>query len=296
MQTPLLRILLFSCTLFVIFDFQTLKGEVELFFQEKKASKKLYQLSISEIDSLMRDTSRTHPSTKEKIAAYSRLALGTPYVRGCLGEGVNGRYDKDPLIDFSRVDCMTFCEQILALAISKTYQDTFNNLQKIRYHNGTISFTTRNHFVMVDWLPHNKWLLKDITEEKGGSLCKEMVKTINRKAFASSLGCDDIQNLPPLLPIRIKYLPKEYLLTIADKLQGSEIMILITTREGIFASHLGFIIINKGSSLLFRHASLTHKKVIDEPYAQLWKRLQEDQHTAGCVFVKVRNDYAIPTE
>ena len=287
MKTHLLRTFLFSSALFAFIISQPLKGKAEPLPQEIKNFKKLYQLNISEIDSLIKDISRTHSTTAEKISAYSQLALGTPYSRDCLGEGANGKHDKDPLIDFSRVDCMTFCEQVLALAISKKYQDAFNNLQKIRYHNGTISFTTRNHFVMADWLPHNQWLLKDITEEIDGSLCKDMVKTIDRRKFAESLGFNDTKSFLPPQRISIKYIPKQNLLTISDKLKGSEILVLITTREGIFVSHLGFIIKNRDSSLLFRHASLTHKKVIDEPFTQLYKRLQDDQHIAGSIFIQV---------
>lgn len=290
MKTLPLRACVFLIMLFfTLLSFQPLPGKAEPLIQEKKISKKLYQLSTPEIDSLLKDISRTHSTIAEKIAFYSQLAIRTPYVRGCLGEGVHGKYDKDPLIDFSRVDCMTFCEQILALAISKNYQDAFHNLQKIRYQGGAISFTARNHFAIADWLPHNQWLLRDITEERGGLLCKEMVKTINRRAFASSLGCDDTKCFTPPERLCIKYLPKKYLLTISDILQRSEIMVLITTREGIFASHLGFIIKKKDGSLFFRHASLTHKKVIDEPYDQFCKRLQNDQHTAGSVFIEVKD-------
>jgi len=287
MKIHLLRTFLFSCALFAFIISQPLNGETEPLPQEIKSSKKLYQLNISEIDSLIKDISRTHSTTAEKISAYSQLALGTPYSRGCLGEGVNGKHDKDPLIDFSRVDCMTFCEQIMALAISNNYQGAFNNLQKIRYHNGIINFITRNHFVIADWLPHNQWLLRDITEEQGGTLCKDMVKTIDRRTFAESLGFNETKSIPPPQRISIKYIPQKHLPTIADKLKGSEIMILITKREGIFASHLGFIIKNRDSSLLFRHASLTHKKVIDEPFTQLYKRLQDDQHIAGSIFIQV---------
>jgi hypothetical protein len=261
---------------------------------EKKELKKFYQLSTAEIDACMKDISRTHPTTGGKIALYSGLFLETPYVRGCLGEGDGGKYDKDPLIDLSRLDCMTFCEQVLALAISKDYQDTFHNLQKIRYQDGIIGFITRNHFVMADWLPHNQWLLRDVTQVWGRALCKEMVKTIKRQEFASSLGCDESNNFPPPQRVTIKYLPKKHLPTLADRLQGSEIMVLITKREGIFASHLGFIIKDKNGSLLFRHASLIHKKVIDEPFHQLCRRVREDQTTAGSVIVEVREDFAFP--
>jgi hypothetical protein len=93
----------------------------------------------------------------------------------------------------------------------------------------------------------------------------------------------------------IHYLPKERLLTIASKLRGSEIMVLVTTRPGIFAAHLGFIIKDEEASLSFRHASRTHKQVIDEPLEQLSRRLSIDQHIAGVVLVSVREDYRIPS-
>jgi hypothetical protein len=288
MRTSLLKAFLLSNIILLLIS-QSPAEDATPPLTAEKASGKLYQLPVSKIDSLIRDTSRTHSRTAEKIAFYSRLSLGTPYVGGCLGEGARGKYDKDPLIDFSRVDCMTFCEQVLALSISHNYQNSFQTLQKIRYLNGAISFSARNHFVMADWLPHNQWLLKDITEETGGPLCKEMEKTIDRKSFTDSLGYDDPKSSLSPRRVTIKYLPKKYLPTISDKLQGSEIMVIITTREGIFASHLGFIIREKKENpLLFRHGSLTEKKVIDEPYDRLCRRLQEDRHTAGIVLIRVR--------
>lgn len=290
MKNLFLRTLLFLCVIFINTIFQPQQGKSESVSQGETSSKKLYQLTIPEIDSLIQDISRTHYTTNEKIILYSRLALGTPYVQGSLGEGPKGLYDQDPLVDFSRVDCMTFCEQTLALAISKNYNDTVNNLQKIRYHNGRIAFTTRNHFVIADWLPNNRWLLKNITEEKGGGLCKDMVKTIDRRRFAESFGCNDTNHFPPPQRIHITYLPKPHLLTIPGKLKGGEIMILITSRDDVFACHMGFIIKQKDGSLLFRHASLTHKQVIDEPYDQLDNRLQHEQSIAGAVFLDVGSD------
>ena len=256
---------------------------------ETAFSKRLYQLTPPEINPLIQNVSTTYSTTTEKIAVYSALALGTPYARDCLGEGTEGRYDKDPLIDFTRVDCLTFCEQILALAISKDYNDTIKNLQKIRYRDGTIGFTTRNHYVMADWINHNQWLLKNVTEGHCRQLCKEMVKTIDRRTFAASKGCAEINDFPPAEPVAIRYLPKQHLLSRASGLKGSEIMVFITTREGIFASHLGFTVKGNDGSLVFRHASSIHNRVIDEPFNQLCGRILEDQQIAGAVLLEVRD-------
>ena len=262
-------------------------GNGEPLLSETALNKRLYQLAPPEINALIKNVIQTYSTTTEKIVVYSGLALGTPYARDCLGEGPEGRYDKDPLIDFTRVDCLTFCEQILALAISEDYNETFKNLQKIRYRNGTIGFTTRNHFVMADWITHNQWLLKNVTEEHCGSLCKEMVKTIDRRTFAAAKGCADTNGFPPPAIVRIHYFPKQHLLSSTSGLKGSEIMVLITTREGIFASHLGFIVKGDGGSLVFRHASSIHNKVLDEPFNQLVRRILEDQQIAGAVFLGV---------
>ena len=269
-------------------------GKEEAPLSETILSKRLYQLTPPEITSLIQKVIWTNPTRAENIVTYSRIALGTPYALGCLGEGTSGRYDKDSLVDFSRVDCLTFCEQILALAISKDYEDTFKNLQNIRYRNGTMSFHTRNHFVMADWVTHNQWLIKNVTEERYGSLCKEMVKTIDRRNFAASQGCADTSDFPPPQTMGIHYLPKQHLPASALKLKGSEIMVLITSREGIFASHLGFIVKRNDGFLVFRHASSIHSKVIDEPFQKLCRRVMEDQQIAGAVVLAVRDDQTIP--
>lgn len=265
-------------------------------FNTPLPSKKLHQLSLQEIDAWIKTLSRTSLTLAEKIAVYSSLSLETPYLQGCLGEGSTGRFDRDPLIDFTRVDCTTFCEQTLALAISDDYQSTFRNLQKIRYHKGAIHFTARNHFILADWLPNNRWLLQDVTRERGGPRLREMVKTIDRRAFAASLGYGEAEGFLPPQIMKIDYLPTSHLTAITPRLGESEIMVVITTRPGIFAAHLGFIIKNGDGSLLLRHASQTSKKVIDEPLMQVAERLMADPEIAGVVFLHVRDDYRIPPE
>lgn len=288
------RILLCFSTALTISILLLQPGNGKQSLSETELRKRLYQLTPLEINALIKNVIEAYGPTTEKIAVYSGLALGTPYARDCLGEGTEGRCDKDPLIDFTRVDCLTFCEQILALAISKDYKDTLKNLQKIRYRNGAISFHTRNHFVMADWIIHNQWLLKNLTEEYCGTLCKEMIKTIDRRTFAASKGCADTDSFPPAETVKIHYLPKQHLLSRASGLKGSEMMILITTREGIFASHLGFIVKGNDGSLAFRHASSIHNKVIDEPFNQLYRRILKDECISGLVFLSIRDHFTIP--
>ena len=247
----------------------------------------LYRLTIPQIEEAMATVARTHRTRAARIAAFSERALGTPYAADSLGEGSGAACDADPLIDLSRVDCVTFCEQVLALTISGNYDEAFRNLQCIRYRDGIISFATRNHFVMADWLPHNQWLLKDITGDAGGGVCKVMTKTIDRRGFAAARGCADGE-WPELQRMSIRYIPTPHLPKTVQHLKGSELLVLITRREGIFASHLGFIIKAGDGSMLFRHASSIDKKVVDEPIEHLYRRIAQDRQIAGFALIAVR--------
>jgi len=273
----------------LIFLYLCLLGEGGLASELKNQEKKLHQLSNQEIDVLIRDISQSELTRKERIHYYSQLALDTPYALFCLGEGQKGKYDQDPLIDFSRVDCMTFCEQTIALAISETYQDTLLGLQLIRYHQGTICYITRNHFVIANWLTHNQWLLKDITREAGGILCRKMTKTIDFSLPARSYPGIDRKTFPPLEEQTIFYLPKEHLLKIVANISGGEVIIIITSKEGIFASHMGLLIKDVSGKLVFRHASSRAKKVADELYQDFYERLQRDEKVAGVVIARVKD-------
>jgi len=285
---------LFAAFLLTVLTLESPMGSTSSVSQETLPPEKLYRLTVPQVEEVMASLARTCGTTAARIAAYSQLALGTPYAADSLGEGAGGTCDRDPLMDLSRVDCVTFCEQILALAISRGYEEAFQNLQKIRYQHGIINFATRNHFVMADWVPNNQWLLKNITEETGGPLCKDMVKTINRRDFAASRGCPDAADGTQPQRMSISYIPTRHLLMTAEKLKGSEILVLITTREGIFASHLGFIIKDTVGGMCFRHASLINRKVIDEPLEHLFRRIQSDRQMAGFVLIAVREDHSFP--
>jgi len=257
---------------------------------EPLPQEQLYRLTIPQIEEVMAAVARTHRSRTARIAAFSERALGTPYAADSLGEGSGAACDADPLIDLSRVDCVTFCEQVLALTMSRNYDEAFRNLQRIRYRDGIISFATRNHFVMADWLPRNQWLLKDITGDAGGELCQVMTKTIDRRSFAASRGCADAGEWPQPQRISIRYIPTPHLPKTVLQLKGSEVLVLITRREGIFASHLGFIIKSGDGSTLFRHASSIHKKVVDEPIEHLYRRIEKDRQIAGFALIAVRGE------
>lgn len=259
------------------------------------AHKALYLMANAEIDTLIRRVTASEPELTRRIAIYSEVAKGTPYALFCLGEGPNAKYDRDPLIDFTRADCVTFTEQILAMAISNNYDNMFNNLQRIRYHRGAIDLRTRNHFTHADWVPNNAWLLQDVTAAVGGKHCREMTKTIDRRKLLSDLGVPESEQaaIPPAETMTIKYIPEHSLLAVQDSLQTGDLFSIIQSAPGIFSAHMGLIIRKEDGDVYCRHASSRPetKQVIDEPLSAMVAQLQANQKRVGMAFLRVKPDF-----
>lgn len=263
--------------------------------QPAAPEKPLYTMQQAEIDTLLRQTSRQHVAFLSRLEIYSSRALGTPYRWFPLGEGPQGKYDRGPLIDFAHVDCLTFCEQILAMTLSDRYDEMFQRLQRLRYRDGVIDIRSRNHFTIADWLPHNAWLVEDVTTKVGGEFCVEMTKTIDRAAALRRKGVleKDLAAVPPPQTLTIKYIPEANLLAIKEKLQNGDIAVVIQSRPGIFAAHLGFILRDGSGQVFFRNASARRgvKKVVDENFADLVIFLKRNPSWVGMVFLRVRPEF-----
>jgi len=102
------------------------------------------------------------PARLDKISSEF---LGKPYLLGALGEGDGGYYDQYPLYRTDSFDCETFVDTVLALALANNPGQFKHCINQIRYQNGIISFTKRNHFTCLDWNKNNQkqGLIKDIT-------------------------------------------------------------------------------------------------------------------------------------
>jgi len=257
--------------------------------------KPLYKMSEAEIDTLIRQTSRRHPDFLERLQIYSARALNTPYRWFALGEGALGKYDRRPLIDFAHVDCLTFCEQILALTLAENYAEMFQRLPQLRYRHGEIDIRSRNHFMLADWLPNNSWLVEEVTTTFGRELCVEMTKTINRFATLQKKGvpAKELTAIPPPQTMTIQYIPEANLPAIKSKLLGGEIAVVIQSRPGIFAAHLGFMLRDSAGRVFFRNASARRgiKKAVDENFDDLVTFLKRNPSWVGMVFLRVRPEF-----
>ena len=106
--------------------------------------KKLYELSSTEIDSILEEVWQRFPEEEERLKALAILRLGTPYQLGCLGEE-SGR-DKDPIFRLDVTDCTAFILTNTALLLSKNLEEAREMMRFLNYQPGEdITFENRLH-------------------------------------------------------------------------------------------------------------------------------------------------------
>lgn len=207
----------------------------------------------------------------ERISSIARFFLDTPYKSNTL----NTADGEKLIVNLRELDCVTFVENVLALAFLPEYtsssEDAFKkNLQKIRYRDGIIEdFTSRLHY-SSDWLyeMQQNLLLKDITADLGGI---KHTKGINFMSGHHELY-PALKNNPQLLT-KIKnmedsinkrthyYIPKSDIDKVYSKIKAGDIILITTNIAGLDTSHLGIAILYNGTIHLL-HASSEYKKVM----------------------------------
>jgi hypothetical protein len=127
--------------------------------------------TAEEINMVLSDV---HGSLEQRILMISEKFLHKPYELGVCGEGRVGDFSQKPLTTFTKFDCVTFIEAVLALAHVQEREDQekaaaefMEHLKSIKYFDGNPSFVTRKHFSELDWFPDNEkcGYVRDITQE-----------------------------------------------------------------------------------------------------------------------------------
>jgi len=248
-----------------------------------------YQMAIDEIDRDIRAVVKKDWSWEQKLDYYSERFLNAPYELNCEGEGEHAKYEKWPLLNLKQVNCMTYCEIVIALALSDYYEEFFNVLQHIRYRAGIIGMATRNHYTMVDWLPANAWCLDDISAQIGGTDVAQLTRTISHQTFFAGKGIHDIPIYLPDREVTIDYVPLKKLAAHQALLKTGDIVALIQNREGIFSAHM-LLIIKKDEQIYFRHASMAEGKVVDTPFDEYIEGVAQKPRYLGMSLMRLKNN------
>lgn len=255
---------------------------------------KIYKMTNMQIDSLLTLTAAKNMTITERMNFYSEKFLAMPYNLTCAGDGSDALYETQPLVNFKETNCMVFCEHVLALSISDSWDNFFNNLQQIRYKDGIIGMRTRNHYTMVDWLPENSWLLHDVTKEIGGNFAKPLTRTISHKKFFEGKGIKDMRYVKPDRTVTINYIPFDELKNVKSKLKTGDIFSLIfANKNDIFSAHM-LMIMEKDGKMVVRESALTPKTTLDTPIDEWIKKFLNSKNYIGVSFMRVNENLNKP--
>jgi hypothetical protein len=258
--------------------------------------KPFYEMTNNEIDALIREVSAANLTVTERMNLYSERFLGTDYNLKCAGDGPYALLEPWPLVNFQETNCMLFCEHVLALSISDTWDHFFNNLQEIRYKDGVIGMKTRNHYTVADWLPANRWLLDDVCEEVAGDQVQTVTRIISHKTFFAGKGITDTSYVLPDREMTIPYVPLAILDEVEERTRTGDVLaLLFRNKENIFSAHM-LMIAEKDGKKMIRESSSSKMTTFDTPYREWAKDVQENRakRYLGLSFMRIRDELNTP--
>ncbi|HXZ21950.1 MAG TPA: N-acetylmuramoyl-L-alanine amidase-like domain-containing protein [Pseudolabrys sp.] len=194
------------------------------------------------------DEARDKGSISQKIDFISAALRGTRYQGATL---IGGPLRPEQFVARDDAfDCVTFCETVLAAAISSNPGEFDAALRTIRYHDGVVSWRERNHY-FFEWGQHNieNKICQPVTIDRSVKIEKTVYwhKELGKRRFS------------------IVVIPRAVFLSSKPMLAKGDIIGFITQRPNLDYFHVGFIAFGGKGDLLLRHASQNHHRVLDEP-------------------------------
>lgn len=206
----------------------------------------------------------------EAMAAFGQHFVGTPYVAHSLETDGPERL----VVNLRGFDCMTFVENMLALArcvrSGKTTFEAFGKqLTFIRYAGGVIDgYPSRLHY-FTQWMRDNetKVVVHPLTQELGGASYTKTIDfmsthTAAYRQLADTAFVQRIRAIEAALSSSpLYYIPADKIAGIERKLQSGDVIGTVTTMAGMDIAHTGMVLVKRGKAH-FMHAPLSGKKVL----------------------------------
>lgn len=192
----------------------------------------------------------------ERIAFTSSKFIGTLYKEKTL---IGGPSKAEVFtVNLKEVDCFTFLDYVEALRLSIDLQGLIENIKKVRYCSGVVSYKSRNHF-FTDWPMSGR--VCDVTAIIGNSRVLRIEKTLNRKDDGT-LFIDNI------IPVKrtLYYIPAGAIdSTVTGLLESGDYAGIYSDLKGLDVSHVG-IVVRAEDKVILRHASSAAGKVVEEDF------------------------------
>lgn len=237
---------------------------------------------------------------QDLVLFFARKFLGVPYVASTLENNT----DEQLVINLSQLDCTTFVENVLTLTLctkngQTTFDDFCNQLRKIRYRNGKVGYPTRLHY-FSEWISDNT-RMGFVEETQAPNPPFSAVQTLQINFMSTHVDKYPMLVRTPafIKPIAqmeselngqtCRYIPKAGILNNAackKAVKDGNILALVTSRQGLDTSHVGFAIWKKDGLHLFHASSLQNKVVEDKSLLRNYMMKQKSQ--LGIRVVKVK--------
>ena len=193
---------------------------------------------------------RPHRTVPARVEALSAALLGSPYVaHGLVGSAETPEALVAPLDGF---DCVTYVENVLALARAADPAGFAGELRALRYDGGVVEWRRRNHY-MTEWVKRNA---------RAG-----LVRPVAAGALATRK--EKLLTAVPGLPgrrARFACVPKARFGVFAPRLRNGDLLLFASTKPGLDVFHCGLFVLAGGAPRL-RHASRSAGRVVEEDLA-----------------------------
>ena len=202
--------------------------------------------AIPRVTQLMEDA-KPLPKIAERIELIGRGLMGVRY-QGYTLIGSATRPEQMVVRD-DAFDCVTFCEVVLAAAAARNRAEFEPELKKIRYLDGKVDWRARNHY-WADWCQRNidNKVCRPVMIGEPFKVTKDVNSepAVGRRKFV------------------LETIPGERLVPNARLLSPGDIIGFVSRRPDLDYFHTGFVTFGKRGELFARHASRSHRRVVEE--------------------------------
>ena len=183
----------------------------------------------------------------QRIEFISRALIGTSY-RGYTLVGGPKSPEKFVVRD-DGFDCVTFCETVLAAAITREPSGFDGVLRKVRYHDGVVNWYQRNHY-FFEWGQHN--IENRICRAVSMDGAVEIEKTVY---WHRALGRRHFT---------MQVIPRAVFMDGVALLRTGDVVGFVTQRPNLDYFHIGFVVFDDQGRFILRHAARSRGRVLDE--------------------------------
>ena len=276
-----------------------------------EASALTYQQSDSLAVVRLLAKGKLQPASENLTLFYANELLEKLYV----GKTLEVNPKEELAVNLRELDCTTLVENVLALVLttrqhSTRFNDFCRNLERVRYLDGRLNgYASRNHY-FSEWILSNErqGFVTEIQGKEGDSRGKYYPFV-----DAQRLNCIYMSSHPDRYPMlkgdvealqlikenerrvngrTIHYIPRRLLGKSRKELamvHDGDILAIVTKKEGLDVSHLGFAVWGTDGKLHLLNASQIHKKVILEPMT-LEEYMKKHPSQLGVRVIRIKAD------